>query len=278
MTVNKWRLGAIELGSSSLTASLRERRIQVAPFQGEIFGGMVKPSLDIDLKGSQPQTRFAGNVGSFNFGQALQVFGVTGGIGGSADMDVTVLGHGTNLQEFLKGLTLKLRTNHITWGFADSISKNSPHVTLHQLSLGVSKGGPMEIAVKGTFQKKAFGARLMTASPIELIERKKPWPVSLTARMSDAVLAAKGTLNTESPEMGGTVSVSLKGKKLNELYASLPPAGPYHFMAQITKEGSRYRMHDFQSRFGTSDLSGTLEVEIGKGTPQLTGDRRAPQF
>lgn len=111
----------------------------------------------------------------------------------------------------------------------------------------------------------------MTPSLLELITPKNPWPVSLTAQMGHAVLIAKGTLNADRPEMGGMLGISLKGKNLSELHADLPPVGPYHFQAKITKEGLHYRVDDFQSRFGTSDLAGTLEIATGKNAPQVTG-------
>lgn len=271
VTINKWKLGEIELGSSSLTTSMRERRIQVSQFQGKSFGGMMKASLKVDLQNPQPQTTFEAQVRSFNFGQALEAFGVAEDIAGSTDLDVTALGHGTNLQEFLKTLNVKLRTNRTTLTLSGSIPENRQPVAFPQLSLKISNGGPIEIRGNGIFQGKTFGARLMTASPLELIKSEKPWPVSLSAQMGDAVLAAKGTLNAGPQEMGGTLGVSLKGKQLNELDADLPPVGPYHFMAQVTKKGSRYRVNDFQSRFGTSDLSGTLEVDTEKDAPQFTG-------
>jgi len=271
VTINKWKLGEIELGSSSFTTNLREKHIQVTPFQGKSFGGTLQANLDIDLRNSPPWTRFTANVKSFNLGQALQASGVTERFTGSTDLDVMVLGNGINMQDFLKTLTLKLRTNHMTWGLADSITQKPPPVALHQIFLGVLKGGPIEIAAKGSFQKNAFEAKLMTASPVELIKPENPWPVSLFAQMGDAVFAAKGTLNPELPEMAGTLAVSLKGKQLNQLDTALPPVGPYQFMAQVTKEDTRYRIHDLQARFGTSDLSGNLEVDTAKNTPQFTG-------
>ncbi|MDH5576062.1 MAG: AsmA family protein, partial [Nitrospirota bacterium] len=271
VTINQWQLGEIELGSSSFTTHLREKQIQVAPFQGESFGGTLKANLDIDLTHSPPRTRFTGNVKSLNFGQALQAFGVTESFTGSTDLDVMVFGNGINMQAFLKTLTVKLRTNHMTWGLADSIAKKPPPVALHQISLGVSKGGPLEIAAKGSFQKNAFKAKFRTVSLVELIKPGKPWPITLAAQMGGGVLAVKGTLNADHTEMGGMLAVSLKGKQFNELDASLPPVGPYHFMAQVTKEGPRYRVNRFQGRFGTSDLSGSLQVDTEKVAPALTG-------
>ena len=271
VTVNKWQLGEIKLGSSSLTTRIKEHRIQVSQIQGNSFGGMVKASLNIDLQNPQPQTTVSAQVRSFNFGQALEAFGVTEDIAGSTDFDVTALGHGTTLPEFLKNLNVKLRTDRTAFALSGSIPENQLPIGFPQLSLKISNGGPIEIRGKGTFQDKTFGVQLLTASPLELIKQEKPWPVSLSAQMGDTVLAAKGTLNAGSQEMGGTLAVSLKGKQLNELDADLPPVGPYHFMAQVTQKGSRYRVNNFQSRFGTSDLSGTLEVDTEKSTPKLTG-------
>ncbi len=271
VTVEKLLLGETALGSLSLTAGMREGQVLLDPIQIKSFGGTLQANLDVDLRNSAPRTRLKAQVRSFNFGQALEAFGVTEGMAGVTNFDVMAFGHGTTFQEFLSTLNVDLRTDHTTFARSDSIPENRLPVAFSQLSLRMAKGGPIEIRGKGTFQDKTFGVRLMTASLIELIRPTKPWPVSLTAQMGDAVLGAKGTLIADRPETGGTLWVSLKGKNLSELQADLPPVGPYHFIAQVTKEGPRYRVNDFQSRFGTSDLSGTLEVGTEKGTPQFMG-------
>lgn len=275
VTINKWQLGEIELGSSSFTASIRKRRIQIAPFRGKSFGGLLKASLDIALKHSEPQTTFAGNLTSFNFGQALQAFGVTKALTGSTDLDVRVLGNGTNVPDFLKTLTIQLRTNRTTWDHSDSRPDNRPPIAFQQGSLKVSKGGPITIATQGSFRTKTFRATLKAPSPSELLTQNMTWPVSLTAQMGEAALDAKGILNAEPQETAGKFMVSLQGKQLNELEDAFPPVGPYRFKAQVTKDGPRYLIHALQSRFGTSDLSGTLEIDTEKTIPQLTGSLTA---
>ena len=275
VTIHKSKLGKIELGSGSFSANIREKRIQITPVRGKSFGGILNASLDINLTDSEPRTLFSGSLTAFNFGQALQDFGVTENITGSTDLNMRVIGNGTNIQDFLKSLNLKLRTNRTTWGYLDSIPDNRPPIAFHQGSLTVSKGGPLTLTAKGTIQTKAFRAKLKAPTPIEFLTGDMTWPVSLTAQMDDAVLKAKGTLNAEPQDIPGKFVVSLQGKQLNELGDAFPPVGPYRFQAQVTKEGPRYLIHALQSRFGTSDLSGTLEIDTKKNIPQLTGNLTA---
>ena len=271
VSIEKLLLGQTDLGSLSLTAGIREGQVLLDPIQMKSFGGTLQANLDLDLKNSAPRTRLKAQVRSFNFGQALEAFGVTKGIAGQSNMDVLAFGHGITLQELLPTLNVDIRTDLTIFARSDSHPENRRPVASPQLSFRISKGGPIEIRGKGTFQDKTYGVRLMTASLMEMIESKKPWPVSLTAQRGDAVLAATGTLNPDRSEIGGTLGISLKGKNLSELHADLPAVGPYQFKARLTKEGPRYRVNDFQSRFGTSDLAGTLEVATENNTPQFTG-------
>ncbi|MDT3776735.1 AsmA-like C-terminal region-containing protein [Nitrospira sp. MA-1] len=268
-------LGETDIGSLSLTAGMQEDQVLLDPIQMKSFGGTLQANLEVDLKNSAPRTRLKARFSSFNFGEALEAFGVPEGIAGQINLDVLADGHGTTLQESLSTLNVDMRMDRTTISRSESIPENRLPVAFPQLSLRISKGGPIEIRGKGTFQDKTYGVRLMTGSLIEMIEPRKPWPISLTAQRGDAVLAATGTLNPDRPEMGGTLGVSLKGKNLSELHTDLPAVGPYHFKARVTKEGPRYRMNDFQSRFGTSDLSGTLEVATEKNPPQFTGTLNA---
>ncbi len=271
VTVHEWHLGNIEFGSSAFTARIREKRIQVSSLRAKSFGGKLKGDLDIDLKHAEPQTKLAANFTSFNFGQALQAFKMTEGLTGTTDLDLRVLGNGANVRDFLKGLTLKIRINRSTWSHSDSIP-NHRQLAVLQGSLSTEKGGPMVLAAKGALDKTAFGATLVGPSPFRFLTQEKDWPVSLNAKLGDAKLTAKGSIKTAFPEIDWTFAVSLKGKRLSDLGDAFPPVGPYGIIAQVTKDGPRYSVDSLQSRFGTSDLSGTLAVDTGKHTPQLILD------
>ena len=275
VTIHKWQLGEIELGSGALTFDIGERRLQVTSIRAKSFGGLLKANLDIDLKHSSPQTKFTGHFSSLNFGQALQAFGVTEGLTGSTDLGMRVFGTGTNLQDFLKTLTVSLRTDRTTWGNSDPIPDHRQRITLQQGSLTVANGGPMTLTIKGVFNNMGFKSTLLGPSPLDLLTQDTIRPVSLTAQMRHARLTVKGEMNTALPEEGGTFTVSLQGRRLDELGETFPPVGPYSFQAQVTKKGPRYLVNSLESRIGSSDLSGTLEIDTRNTIPHLSGNLTA---
>ena len=271
LTIEKFLLGETALGSVSLTASVREGHVDISPVRVKAFGGTVHARVKVELNTPQPHSAFEAKVTSMNYGHALRELGVTGDIAGSTDFEVTASGSGATRQEFLKTLTMNLQTAHTTFGLSTPIPEAQLPVALRQASLQVSNGGPVKIVAKGAYRERAFGVRLMTAPPIALSMAGTSWPVSLAALSGGALLEVKGTLDTGKQDITGTMIVSLKGRRLSEFDPDLPPVGPYALMAHVRKEGGRFTVSDLRSRFGSSDLSGGLELNLQQTRPHLTG-------
>ncbi len=271
VTVAKLLLGETDLGALSLTAGMREGQVLLDPIQIESFGGTGEARLTLDLKTSQAQSTFQAKVRSLNYGYALRAFGGAMNIEGSTDFDLTASGSGSMLPEFLKSLTVNFQTRHTTLGFSDPIHEARTPIVLRQGSLRVTKGGPVKIVAQGAYRERAFGLRLGTASLSHLGTPGTTWPLSLSAQGAGAFLEAKGVLNTGTPDLAGALAVSLKGRRLSELDPDLPPVGPYTVRAQVTKNGNQYEVSDLNSRFGNSDLSGILKMNLQKARPYLTG-------
>jgi uncharacterized protein involved in outer membrane biogenesis len=271
VSIQKLLLGETDIGSLSLTAGMQEGQIRLDPIQMKSFGGTGDARVIIELKTPQPQATLQAKVTSLNYGYALRALGVATNIEGSTDFDLTASGSGTLLPEFFKSLTVNLQSGHTTFGFSDPIPETGPPVVLRQGFLRVTKGGPVNMVAQGVYQERNFGLRLTTASLVNLATPGTTWPLALTAQAAGALLEAKGILDTGRPDLAGVMGVSVKGGRLSELDPDLPPVGPYALRAQVTKAGNRYEVSDFRSRFGSSDVSGILEVNVQKSRPHLTG-------
>ena len=271
VTVEKLLLGESDLGSLSLLQACGKVRFVLILFRFKVSEERGDARLTVELKTSPPQAIVQAKVTSLNYGYVLRTFGLARNIEGSTDFDLTASGSGTMLPEFFKSLTVNLQTGHTTFGYSDPIPDGGPPLVLRQGSLRVTNGGPVNIVAQGAYRERAFGLKMTTASPIDLATSGTTWPLSLSAQVGGALLEAKGELNAGRPDLDGVLAVSLKGRRLSELDPDLPPVGPYTLMAQVTKEGDRYEVSDLRSRFGNSDLSGILEMNLQKARPYLTG-------
>ncbi|GJL60816.1 MAG: hypothetical protein NPIRA03_36730 [Nitrospirales bacterium] len=271
VTIEKLLLGETELGSLSLSAGMRDGQVLLDPIQMKSFGGRGDARLTVDLNASQARSTIEAKITSLNYGQALRALGGPMTIDGSTDFDLTASGSGNMFPDLLESLTLNVQTRHTTFGISDLIPEGQTPVVLRGGSLRVTKGGPVKIIAQGAYRERAFGLRLSTASVINLATPGTTWPLSLTAQTAGTLLEAKGILDTGRSDLAGIMAVSVKGGRLSELDPDLPPVGPYALRAQVTKAGNRYEVSDFRSRFGSSDLSGKLEVNVQKSRPHLTG-------
>ncbi|MBA3968111.1 MAG: hypothetical protein H0X47_20515, partial [Nitrospirales bacterium] len=275
VTVNRWLIGKRELGSVSLSASVREDEVRISPVRIQSFGGTVNARIQVDLKTPQPYSTIEAKVSSLNYGQALRAAGVAMDINGSIDGEVEANWNGVTWQEFLSSFSVNFHTDHTTFGFSTVTPEAPLPLVLRQGSLRISNGGPVTILAKGAYLEQAFAAKLFTGSPIDLTMAGMSWPVSLTAQASGAILEAQGTFDTERPDFPGAFTISLKGHRLNELDPALPPVGPYAIKAHVKKARGRYEVSDLRSRFGSSDVSGALELSLEKTPPHLKGNFNA---
>jgi uncharacterized protein involved in outer membrane biogenesis len=271
LNVDQCLFGETELGSIALTTSVNQTHAEVHSARLKSFGGTVDARFEAQLNAPHPQSRLEAKVRSLNYGRAIRDFGMGMNVKGMTDFDVTATSSGGTWQELLKTLTVNLQIGKTTLGLSSSISEVPPPVALRRGSLRVSNGGPVKMIAQGVYREREFGLRLTTASPAELVTGKMSWPVSFTAQAAGALLQVKGAVDAGSSDLPAAVTVSLKGRRLNELDPILPAVGPYFLKAQVIKEGGRFEISDFQSRFGNSDLSGALEVDLQKSNPHLMG-------
>jgi len=271
LSVEQCLLGEIELGSIELTTSVNQTHAEVNSARFQSFGGMVDARFETQFNAPHSQSRFEAKVRSFNYGRALRDFGMSMNLQGTTDFDVTATGNGGSWQEFLKTLTLNLQIGQTTFGFSSPGTARPLPLGVHRGLLRVSNGGPVKVVAQGVYRERAFGLRLTTDSPADLVIPENSWPVSLTAQAAGALLAVKGKFDVRDPNLAGVMAVSLKGRRLNELDPALPVVGPYFLKARVIKEGGRFEISDLQSRFGNSDLSGVLEVDFQKSRPHFMG-------
>src|SRR3546814_8614754 len=110
----------------------------------------------------------------------------------------------------------------------------------------------------------------------------EPYALTLEARIGDTRLTARGALDEPVQLAGVEATLDLQGENLHELFTlvalPLPESPPYAIAGQLTREGDRWALRDFEGRLGKSDLRGTLEVATGGERPRLVADVASNAF
>jgi len=206
----------------------------------------------------------------WDYGQALKDLGITNQITGSTDLEATVRGQGTTLQEFLDHSAFSIYAGPSSLMLGNEEDTDKVLIGIHEATVKASQGGAVKAMVKGEFKEEPIDIRLVTGSLTRLRTSDKPWPISLFAHSHDASLTLKGGMRSEAGGMRVALAVSLRGQQLNHLNPDLPPSGPYVFRGHFVKNGNQYFLNDIKGRVGQSDVAGSLSLNMEENIPHLS--------
>lgn len=140
------------------------------------------------------------------------------------------------------------------------------------------KGGPSKIVVsgRGKYSDAPTRVELRAGSLLSLQAEDVRYPISLQWEVGSTRIKLDGTVHNPANFAGLDGTLDLKGPDLEDLYPligiPLPPSPPYHLNGKITYADRQVGFQDFKGTLGSSDLSGTLSVDIRGERPRLEGD------
>jgi len=116
---------------------------------------------------------------------------------------------------------------------------------------------------KGTMNGEPLTLRV-TGGPFINIRRDRPYAFTAELAGASSRLSAAGAV-TRPFDLGRfNARLELQGRDLADLYLltgiTTPNTPPYRLRGSLTRDGARFRFADFSGQVGSSDLSGTLEV------------------
>jgi uncharacterized protein involved in outer membrane biogenesis len=140
---------------------------------------------------------------------------------------------------------------------------------------GQGKSDPLEILLKGGFNKAAFSAKDTLGSPAELMKPTKPWPINLTMEAGGATIKVNGAIANPQKASGINIALSVEGddlSKMSELaQGPVPPLGPYSVSARVAGDVDKsIAISALKAKVGSSSLAGKLNVVL-PGRPRVAG-------
>jgi hypothetical protein len=135
--------------------------------------------------------------------------------------------------------------------------------------------GKIRLDGKGRYRGQAFSLKF-TGDPLLDLRKQQPYSLDLAAEALQTEARIKGRLMEPLAFKGLDVSLSLKGPDPYVLYPlidiALPSLPPYSIKGQLARQGSIWKLLDFDGRVGDSDLHGDIEVDTKGERPFLAAD------
>src|ERR1051326_781647 len=129
-------------------------------------------------------------------------------------------------------------------------------------------------AVTGTYQGLPLSGSGHSGPVLSLRDESTPFPLKAEARVGDTRVAVDGSITGLVELKKIETRVRLSGNSLAELYdiinIALPQTPAYVTEGRLVREGTLVRYEKFTGKMGTSDISGTVQIDTG-GAPFHAG-------
>ncbi len=128
---------------------------------------------------------------------------------------------------------------------------------------------------RGSLRDRAFELEGRAASLLQLNQDEKPYRLEVRARAGDTRAAFDGTVVPLKLEtIDGRLELS--GKDLSKLYPLVPIALPwtssYRVSGHFLREGQKFALGDLAGRVGSSDVQGSVSLDLTRKRPFFTAD------
>jgi uncharacterized protein involved in outer membrane biogenesis len=165
--------------------------------------------------------------------------------------------------------------------YDDKQSGNDVRLTLDSLA-AASEADGLRVRGGGTYQGQPLNLDVEAGSLEALRKEGEAYPIDIDIVSGAFSAKVKGTVSRPQTMEGLDIQLAVKGNNLADLYTlagvPVPPSPPYSLKGHLTREGSRFKLADFDGRLGASDLSGTAAVDTGGERLKATADLVSHKF
>ncbi|MBM9402058.1 AsmA family protein [Gluconacetobacter azotocaptans] len=132
----------------------------------------------------------------------------------------------------------------------------------------------------GTYDGRPVDGHLVSGGPLTLARSDRPYPITLMVHGGRTLAALEGTLVNPLALAGAPVSVHMSGHVSGpdlSLLSSLtglpiPNTPAYSAAGAVDYDGATLRVDDLRGKLGSSDLDGTLRLDLHAAVPALEAD------
>jgi AsmA protein len=144
-----------------------------------------------------------------------------------------------------------------------------------QADLNTDQTG-LVFATTGTYQGLEFAGSGHAGNVLSLYDEASPFPLQAQARVGETRVSVDGSVTGLMTLANVDTKVSLSGQSLSDLYdivgIALPQTPRYATEGRLVRNGNVFRYEKFTGKIGTSDIAGTLEVDVAGKRPFMKGD------
>jgi uncharacterized protein involved in outer membrane biogenesis len=264
-------LNSMALDEVSLTARLKDGRLEVKPFAADHFGGHIVGALDIDTQGEEPTLAVEIAAHRLDVGRTLAQLTVTDRIEGIADLTLNFSSRGSTFDSLLAQGTLQAAVGQSTFLLHQESYDNPTSIRLITAEVSAAPSKPITLQLKSVLRDQPLTLTAIGGPLAHLVEAPQAWPIALSAQSPTFMANVKGTVAPPWNQPGLDLAVTLKGTQLHTLSTMFPASGPYELTGQVTGAQDTYHVSRLAARLAGSDVAGSVTLAMTAPRPRLTG-------
>ncbi len=149
--------------------------------------------------------------------------------------------------------------------------------TLDRLStMAPDAESPLEVEIRGSYNNNPFEVAGTLGPLLALADPERESPLNLKAKAGGASLGVEGKIKDLMNGKGLALQITGEGKSTSDLAqladaGDVPEMGPFSLAMKISDaSGKTYQLSDLKISIGSSDIKGSLGLDIAGKRPKLT--------
>ena len=139
--------------------------------------------------------------------------------------------------------------------------------------------GVIVAEAEGTYAKQPVTAAFEGGALLSLRDGKTPYPIDLRISNGGTAVGIVGTVDNPLSFAGADIKLQLAGPDMSLLFPltgiAIPKTPPYRIGGQLNYRNGLIKFDEFAGTVGSSDLSGSLQVDTKPKRPVLTADLKS---
>ncbi|MFQ5935364.1 MAG: AsmA family protein, partial [Acidiferrobacterales bacterium] len=267
--------GPIEIRDLTARVRLDNGNLTLEPIQVALAGLSIQGRIGVDARKKVPSVTLELSSRDIDVAKALRVFTEIDGFMSKAEgLNVAFKGAGENLRVLLTQGDINAFASGVDLTFRRHGAEEPVALHIASIEAMARHGGAMQIAADAVYRDVPINLVLRGESLTRLIEDRKSWPLTLSARADNTSLVLKGDVPWPIDTENFRLALTLKGERVDELdpllKTQLPPYGPYAISGQLEKKNKAFRLSELDAQIGQSHLEGKLAWSTAGSRPEIT--------
>ena len=173
----------------------------------------------------------------------------------------------------------QIALQNVAISLADPSSRLAVSASLNSLAAPTPEAYGIAWQAEGKYNKGVIKGEGMAGSLLSLTQDSAPYPVKAALRVGGTTIQFDGAVTRPADLAALDVQLRLGGPTMSDLNpllgVALPNTPPYatqgRLVGKLDRKRPNWRYENFKGKVGSSDLSGTLEFQIQRPRPLLTG-------